>query len=306
VLRDVTERVIIASKGRFDRAVPPRERERRGLPSEGTIFRDEFMEATVDIWEMAPESARRVNHPAPFPVELPQRLIDLYTYKGDIVLDPFMGSGTTAIAALRTDRHFLGYDTDPNYVAAAMERIGTERLRLDSEAGGATTSLRPSLPAKPAPSDPDEEFGARGVREGRRAKEIGKWALQAQGFEIVGEEKKLPAGVTVNFVALDQGGGRWYVDVSGAFTSTRAGLLRTDTLWKALGKAAVVKETTSGVRYLLLTTNKPSPKSAGGQALAAVTGKTNAKLIYDVIEMTCAEDVARLAHYGRGRPRTGR
>jgi site-specific DNA-methyltransferase (adenine-specific) len=306
VLRDVTERVVIASKGRFDRAVPPRERARRGLPSEGTIFRDEFMEATLDLWEMAPESARRVNHPAPFPVELPQRLIDLYTYKGDIVLDPFMGSGTTAIAALRTDRHYLGYDTDPDYVATALERIGAERRRLDEEAERAAPPSRPLLPATPAPADPDEGFQARGVREGRRAKEVAKWALRAHGFEIDGEEERLPAGVTVNFIARDQGGERWCVDVSGAFTSTRAGLLRTDALWKALGKAAVLKEATPGVRYLLLTTEKPPPKSAGGKALAVVTGRTKAKLVYDVIEMTREEDLARLAVYGRGRRRAGR
>jgi hypothetical protein len=99
VLRDLTERVIIASKGRFDRAIPPAVRAQRGLPSEATIFRDEFLEATTDVWEIAPESARRVGHLAPFPVELPQRLIDLYTYRDDVVLDPFMGAGTTAVAA---------------------------------------------------------------------------------------------------------------------------------------------------------------------------------------------------------------
>lgn len=305
VLRDVTERVIIASKGRFDRAIPPRERARRGLPSEATIFRDEFMEATIDVWGMPPESARRVNHPAPFPVELPQRLIDLYTYKDDVVLDPFMGSGTTAVAALRTGRHYLGYDTDPEYIARAMERIGAERLRLD-KATERAVAQRPLLPAMPSPAAPGENFQARGVREGRRAKEIAKWALQEYGFEIVGEDERLPGGVTVNFVAIDQGGERWFVDVSGAFTSTRAGLLRTDTLWKALGKAAVVKEANPGGRYLLLTTDKPSAKSAGGQALGMVTGSTKTKLVYDVIEMTRDEDMARLAGYGRGRRRSGR
>ena len=72
VLRDLTERVVIASKGRFDRALSPRERHTQGRPSSATMFRDEFMEATTDVWEMAPESATRVGHPAPFPVELPQ------------------------------------------------------------------------------------------------------------------------------------------------------------------------------------------------------------------------------------------
>jgi site-specific DNA-methyltransferase (adenine-specific) len=73
-----------------------------------------------------------VGHPAPFPVELPRRLIQLYTFAGELVLDPFMGSGQTAIAALRTGRHFVGYETDPGYVKLAEERIQQE---LDAENG---------------------------------------------------------------------------------------------------------------------------------------------------------------------------
>ena len=72
---------------------------------------------------MNTESAKRVHHPAPFPVELPHRLINLYSFRGDVVLDPFMGSGTTAIAALKNDRRFIGYDTDLEYVNLANNRI---------------------------------------------------------------------------------------------------------------------------------------------------------------------------------------
>lgn len=298
VLRDVTERVIVASKGRFDRAIPPAERARRGLPSEGTIFRDEFMEATLDLWEIPPERARRVNHPAPFPVELPQRLIDLYTYKDDIVLDPFMGSGTTAVAALRTGRHFLGYDTDPDYVARAMERIGAERLGR-AGANGAGTA-RPSLPAVARGAEPSEPFYARGIREGRRAKEIARWALVEQGFEVVGEDEMLPGGVRVDFVAADRAGGRWLVDVSGTFTSTRSGLMRSDVLLKLVGKAALLRAARPKSRYLLLATEKPSPKSAGGQAIDLVTGGSGTKLVHDVIGLSDAEDLARLRRYARG------
>ena len=75
---------------------------------------------------MRPESARRVKHPAPFPVELPERLLHLYTYVGDVVLDPFLGSGSTAIAAARNGRHYVGYDTDPEYIDIARERIAKE------------------------------------------------------------------------------------------------------------------------------------------------------------------------------------
>src|SRR5438093_1844486 len=111
VLRDVTERIVIASKGRFDRALTARQRHQLDLPSTGTISKDEFLEATTDLWEIPPQSATRVGHPAPFPVELPKRLIELFTYQGDLVLDPFMGSGTTAVAAIQTGRHFVGFDT---------------------------------------------------------------------------------------------------------------------------------------------------------------------------------------------------
>ena len=123
VLRDITERIVVASKGRFDRAVPRKERERLGLPFENTIAKDEFFAATLDVWEIRPEHARRIGHPAPFPVELPERLIHLYTYRDDVVLDPFIGSGSTAVAAVDTGRRYLGYDTDAQYVALAEERI---------------------------------------------------------------------------------------------------------------------------------------------------------------------------------------
>lgn len=126
VLRDVTERVIVASKGRFDRAMSRAERERRSLPHVSTMTSDAFMEATIDIWDIPAESATRVGHPAPFPVALPQRLIELYTYEGDLVLDPFMGSGSTAIAARRSGRHYVGFDTDPAYVELGERRIQSE------------------------------------------------------------------------------------------------------------------------------------------------------------------------------------
>ena len=132
VLRDVTERVIVASKGRFDRAIPRKERERRGLPFENTITKDEFFASTLDVWELRPEHARRVGHPAPFPVELPERLIQLYTYRDDVVLDPFLGSGSTAVAAVRSGRHYVGFDTDADYVALAQKRVDEERAATAS------------------------------------------------------------------------------------------------------------------------------------------------------------------------------
>jgi DNA modification methylase len=123
VLRDVTERVLIASKGRFDRAMKRSVRQERGLPHEATIDTDEFLEATLDVWEMPAASATRIGHPAPFPVELPRRLIELYTYRDDLVLDPFIGSGTTAVAAIESGRHYVGFDTEQTYLDLAQERI---------------------------------------------------------------------------------------------------------------------------------------------------------------------------------------
>jgi DNA modification methylase len=126
VLRDVTERIVVASKGRFDRAVSRKDRERRGLPWENSITGDDFRAWTLDTWRIPPESARSVGHPAPFPVELPRRLIELYTYVGDVVLDPFCGAAQTALACLRTGRHYVGFDIDPEYVALGRRRIAAE------------------------------------------------------------------------------------------------------------------------------------------------------------------------------------
>jgi len=240
VLRDVTERIVIASKGRFDRALKPEERLKLKLPSTATISRDEFLEATTDLWEIPPESATRVGHPAPFPVELPKRLIELYTYEGDVVLDPFMGSGTTAIAALRTQRHYIGFDTEKSYIDRTKERIAAEVARLNRQESLAATPFRVQLPAVKS-ADETEDFQARAVREGRQAKDLAGILLTTCGFVEVQADVKLSSlGIEINFIAVDQTGQPWAFDVSGAFTSNRAGLRRTDTLWKALGKAAVL------------------------------------------------------------------
>jgi site-specific DNA-methyltransferase (adenine-specific) len=114
VLRDVHEYILIFSKGEY------------GRPAAGkvsTITREQFMEWTKSIWTMPTESAKRVGHPAPFPEELPYRLIQLYSYKNDIILDPFVGSGTTALAALKSERRYIGYDVDKEYVKLAERRL---------------------------------------------------------------------------------------------------------------------------------------------------------------------------------------
>ncbi len=287
VLRDLTERVIIASKGRFDRAITARERDRRNLPSVATLSRDEFMEATTDVWEIPPESASRVGHPAPFPVQLPERLIHLYTYDNDVVLDPFMGSGTTAVAALRTGRHFVGYDTDKTYVAKASDRIEKERQKLERTVSADAWAFR--LPAVPVPATPDEDFQRRATREGKAAKDIARQLLESCGFRDIEEDVKLAGGVEVNFRARSANRKKTFLfDVSGGFTSSRPGLKRTDTLWKALGKAAVLHQVSRTSQLVLLTTDKPQRGSAGDQALQACLGVDGP--IRAVFEMLSAGD----------------
>ena len=261
VLRDLTERVIVASKGRFDRAMPPKLRARQALPSESSMTREDFMENTLDVWEIPPESATRVGHPAPFPIELPARLIELYTYRGDLVLDPFAGSGTSAVAAVRAGRHFAGYDLDESYIQLAEARVGEERLRLASESSSPAVKVR--LPAVPAPADAEEDFQSRAAREGRAAKEIARAVIEEAGFTDIQKDQRQPGGVEVSFSGRDRKGDLWFFDVAGSFTSHRAGLKRTDTLWKALGKAAVLREV-SNTPLVLLTTDAPVRGSRRG------------------------------------------
>lgn len=122
ILRDVHEYILIFSKGNYNRISGGKE---------NTITKEQFMEWTKSIWTMNAESARRIGHPAPFPEELPTRLIQLYSFKGDIILDPFMGSGTTAISALKSDRKFVGYDISKDYIDLAEKRI--EPLRIQTK-----------------------------------------------------------------------------------------------------------------------------------------------------------------------------
>jgi site-specific DNA-methyltransferase (adenine-specific) len=116
-LRDVHEYILVFSKGAYGR--------KRG-DREDTITREQFLEWTKSLWTFPTESARKVGHPAPFPVELPYRCIQLYTFKGDVVLDPFAGAGTTGVAAVRAGRRFVCIDADEGYVARAKERLRAE------------------------------------------------------------------------------------------------------------------------------------------------------------------------------------
>lgn len=114
ILRDIHEYILVFSKGDYKREKGEKE---------NTISKEQFMEWTKSIWTINAESAKRIGHPAPFPEELPYRLIQLYSFRGDIVLDPFMGSGTTAVAAIKSDRKFVGYDISQEYIDLAEKRL---------------------------------------------------------------------------------------------------------------------------------------------------------------------------------------
>jgi site-specific DNA-methyltransferase (adenine-specific) len=296
VLRDLTERVIIASKGRFDRARPAKQRVTEGLPHETKTTADEFMAATLDVWDIRSESAKRVNHPAPFPVALPQRLIKLYTYEHDLVLDPFAGSGSTLVAAIKENRRAAGYDLDPGYLATAQSRIEAELARLAEERPARSVRRAPSM-YQPALPDPDEGFQARATREGKAAQGVAEQVLEEAGFNVAKKAYRLPGGgVQFNFLVLDQAERPWYVDVSGAFTTTRGGLLRTDTVWKALGRALVLRETEPDARLLLLSSDLPKKGSEGDKALRAAGPGS----VFDAVEMLPPEGRERLAEYATG------
>jgi len=115
VLRDIHEYILVFSKDTFTRANRNNER--------ATMTKDEFLELTKSVWTFGAESAKKVGHPAPFPIELPLRCIKLYTFENDVVLDPFMGSGTTAVAAILSNRKFVGYEIEKEYVKLAEKRI---------------------------------------------------------------------------------------------------------------------------------------------------------------------------------------
>ncbi len=285
VLRDLTERVIIASKGRFDRALSVKQRQLRGLPHENSLTSDEFMAATLDVWEIPPESATRVHHPAPFPVELPERLVHLYTYRGDLVLDPFMGSGSTMLAAARSGRRYVGYDLDPNYVEIARERVrhgGSEPARRRTERG-----------------EDEGRYLSAAAGQGKAVQAIAENVLQSAGFTISARNRKLPGlGLSVSLVATDRSGGEWYFDVSGAFTTIRAGMSRTETLWKCLGRAHVLAA--NGVcPVVLLTSHLPRAGSDGDAALHAA----GRDAFFDAAEILDPAAADRLATYARGQKR---
>jgi site-specific DNA-methyltransferase (adenine-specific) len=266
VLRDMTERVVIASKGRFDRALTARQRAARGLPSVSTVSPEDFMAMTLDVWSIPPESARRVGHPAPFPVELPAQLIRLYTYADDLVLDPFMGSGSTLVAAAKLGRRYVGYDTDAAYVESARTRVA-EAL------------------AEPLPPVP---FALTALQFAEEA--VAAFTIARRGQRVRG------SGVTVPFVLADAAGATWHADVAGPLTAVRGGLARTEVVWRTLGRASALHGRAPDVPVLVLTSQLPARGTEGDTALRA----SGPGLIFDVIDLTAPAARARLDAYAAG------
>ncbi len=258
VLRDTTERLVVASKGRFDRALSAPRRTRLGLPSESTIPADEFLEATIDVWEIAPQSATRVNHPAPFPVSLVERCIHLYSFAGDLVLDPFMGSGSTAVAARRTGRSFVGFDTDADYVRTAIERVANEG---DSDAMPDVRSLHDIVEA----------------------------LLLSAGWSNVEWGMRIAPGLEISGRATDPSGRVVYFDLAGGNTAVRPGLLRGDVLWRAFGRSAAAKSVL-GQPVLVFTAGMPE-RASGGALLESLVADGS---ILDVIDVTSTDVFERL------------
>ena len=120
VLRDYHEYILIFSKGSYSK--------NKNQTKRDTIERDDFINWTKSIWTFPAVNAKKIGHPAPFPIELPHRLINLYSYEEDVVLDPFCGSGTTCIAAIQNNRKYVAYDIKKEYVDLAEKRISNQKF----------------------------------------------------------------------------------------------------------------------------------------------------------------------------------
>ncbi|MDH4276711.1 MAG: site-specific DNA-methyltransferase [Acidimicrobiia bacterium] len=290
VLRDLTERVVIASKGRFNRAIGAGKREKLGLPHHSTITNDEFVDVTRDLWRIDPESATRVGHPAPFPVDLPRRLIDLYTYEGDIVLDPFIGSGTTVVAALRSGRIGVGYDNEPDYLELAEQRLADEIDRLDRLAAADPSATDLSVEER------HDLRAAAAAAESAKISDITARHLTEAGFTDVKAKPRHPSGVVdFDLCAIDRFGRRWWVDIAGGFTTPKPGLQRIEAAWRALGRAAAAAASCPEP-VLVVTASGPKPGSPADKALRAA----GPEVVHDVIELYDPQVTDRLQAYADG------
>ena len=308
VLRDVTERVVVASKGRFDRAFNRQERLELNLPNKSSVTKEEFMQATTDVWEILPESAKAVGHPAPFPIALPQRLIELYTFRDDVILDPFMGSGTTALAAVMSSRRYIGFETDQSYIDLANSRIKKIRESTANRDKVMKVSENSSLCTSNEVPDCDGLKASESLRDallnGESLNRVSKIVLDDAGFVDIELDYRMPGtNIKLTFVALDRVKKKWLFLVVGSFTLGVSGFSSRETLLSTIGQAAVI----SGVKskkteftdcpLIVLTNVQLEKKSRGYRELNLVTGPN--ELILDVINVLNPNDRKRLSEYSR-------
>lgn len=260
VLRDTTERLVVASKGRFDRAQSVAKRAKIGRPSVSTIPADEFLEATLDVWEIPPESATRVNHPAPFPVALVERCLQLYSFAGDLVLDPFMGSGSTAVAARRLGRDFVGYDMDEQYVELAMSRVATEGQPVSTS-------------------------------EVRTMHDVVDDLLKSVGGLTVEWGVRLSPALEISGRIVTSDGRRFLFDLAGGNTTVRPGLVRGDLIWRTIGRAAAA-HALSGERVIVFSTG--APERSGATVFDAVERNGAVVGVVDPIDPHALDALERL------------
>ena len=286
VVRDITERVIIASKGRFDRAKgrPEREpwacrRRARSTPTSSWPPRSTSgtsrPRARASRTRAVPGRAAGAPDPA---LHLRRRSR----------ARPVHGFGIDARGGPRLDRRYVGYDLDPTYVDIA-------RLRVRDEGDTTAVPVIEHETPMPEPDGDSVDFQARASREGKAAQALAEELLKETGFTIVAKNQRVRGtGVVINFIATDADDVEWYFDVSGAFTSTRGGLLRTDTVWKSLGRAHVLAQNVKGP-IVFLTSHAPRPGSEGDIAL-----RKSDDIVYDVIEMRTTEGYEKLRKYAAG------
>ena len=239
------------------------DRERRGLPFENTIDADEFMAATLDVWDIPPESARRVVAPGAVPGRAARAADRPLHLRERPRARPVHGLGLHArrrgparppLRRLRPRPHLR------RHRAAARAR------RRDAEPPAAP---RPSRRPISASSTSTRRASRRAPpRKARPRRRSPRSCSTETGFRSSPRTSaSRGTGVTINFIATDADDVEWYFDVSGAFTSTRGGLLRTDTVWKTLGRAHVLARASINGPLVFLTSHLPRKGSEGDIAL---------------------------------------
>lgn len=208
------------------------------------------MDATTDVWQIDPESAKRVGHPAPFPVALPERLINMYTFVDDLVLDPFCGVGSTLIAAAKSNRIGIGFDTEAEYVDAANGRLqeysNTQQLDLEVTEGY-----------------------DRAVKAGKKVADMAEDYLRAHNYTLVDDSKaRKVAGLTFDALVADSNGTEQLVLVEGGFLINKPGLGSIDNVMRVVAHAALADH---GQPVLVITAAAPNKNSTSAKALAKAT-----------------------------------